>query len=62
MEITKIAKYLNFTGENFNRNQRITPVEAQQPKTKPDDAIEILRCCETLAGQRNASTSLAPQL
>jgi len=39
MEITKIAKYLNFTGENFNRNQRITPVEAQQPKTKPDDAF-----------------------
>jgi hypothetical protein len=38
----------NFTRETFGRNQRSTFVQAQQPKTTPDDAFDILGHCETL--------------
>jgi hypothetical protein len=34
------------TTSNFDRNQTIAPVQAQQPKTKPDDAFNFWGCCE----------------
>jgi hypothetical protein len=40
----------NFTGENFDRYQRTTPIEAQQPNTNPDDAFGIWDAANT-AGQ-----------
>jgi hypothetical protein len=33
-------------GEILGRNQRTTPVEAQQPKATPDDGFESLGRCE----------------
>jgi hypothetical protein len=54
----------NFTGEILGRNQRTTPVEAQQPKTKPDDAFGIVGRCEhcrtmkTIDEPRNATALL----
>jgi hypothetical protein len=36
----------NFTGETLGRNQGRSFVQAQQPKTKPDDAFRIVGRCE----------------
>jgi hypothetical protein len=47
------------TGENPDRNLLNTAVEAQQLRTKPDDALKISRCCETQRGKQNALTRLA---
>jgi hypothetical protein len=53
-----LPKNRNFTGEILGRNQHRAPIEAQQPKTKPDDAFDILGCSETLQENENASTRL----
>jgi hypothetical protein len=48
----------NFPGETFGRNQRNTPVEAQQPNATPDDAFRFLGCTEALQDSKNAQTRL----
>jgi hypothetical protein len=35
-------------GGNPGRNQHSRAIEAQQPKTSPDDASKFCGCCETL--------------
>ena len=47
--------------KNPGRNQRPVRIKAQQPKTKPDDAFDILGCCETLRDNENVSMRLATQ-
>jgi hypothetical protein len=42
-----------------DRNQHSAPVQAQQPKTKPDDALKVLGRYETLRDNENASTGFA---
>ncbi len=41
-----IAKESNFTREHPGRRNPTAPVKAQQPKTKPDDALKFLGCYE----------------
>jgi hypothetical protein len=45
-DVTNIADESNFHGKTFGRNQRSSFVQAQQPKTKPDDAFGIVGRCE----------------
>jgi hypothetical protein len=59
--ITIIAKESKFHGEILGRNQHRAAIEAQQPKTTPDDAFGILGCSETLPYNENASMRLATQ-
>jgi hypothetical protein len=44
--VTIIAKESKFHPVKPDRNKRTTPIEAQQPKTRPDSAFEFLGYCE----------------
>jgi hypothetical protein len=44
-----------------DRNQRSAPLQTQQPKTTPDDALKVLGRYETLRDNENASTRLVTQ-